>query len=245
MREGGGKLGSILQQLLAGAEAGVSLIDIDSLAGKLIKEAGATPSFTSVKGYKWPTCLCVNNVVVHGIPTGYILRDGDVLTIDIGLVFGGFHTDTAWTKIVGCDVAPNKAEKERFLKVGQDALWKAVDLARIGNHVGDISSSNQTIIEAAGYGIVKSLVGHGVGRELHEDPQVPNYVRGEAANTYQFGGGETIAIEPIYAMGGGSVVYDNDDGWTIATRDKSLAAVFEHSVAIIEDGPLILTKATV
>jgi methionyl aminopeptidase len=174
-----------------------------------------------------------------------ILKDGDMLTIDSGLIYGGFHTDTAWTKIVGNDPSPDKKEKEHFLNVGQDALWKAIDLARIGNRIGQISDSTQTMIEGAGYSIVKSLVGHGVGRELHEDPQVPNYLRGSISNTYAFVGGETIAIEPIYAMGAGSVVYDNNDGWTIATRDHSLTAVFEHSVAITEDGPLVLTKANI
>lgn len=242
MREGGEKLGTILQRLLKFSEPGISLREIDEYAGVLIHEAGATPSFTKVKGYKWPTCLCVNDIVVHGVPTERKLLDGDVLTIDIGLVFGGFHTDTAWTKIVGTATV-DKEKKERFLAVGQDALWKAIDLARIGNRIGDISRSNQTIIERAGYNVVKSLVGHGVGRELHEDPQVPNYVRGSVENTYQFIGGETIAIEPIYAEGQGVVVYDNNDGWTITTRDRSFAAVFEHSIAITQDGPIVLTKA--
>ena len=243
MKEGGRKLGTILKQLLAFAQPGVSLLDIDSYAGALIKTSGATPSFTTVKGYHWPTCLCVNEVVVHGVPTRRKLIDGDVLTIDIGLVFGGFHTDTAWTKIVGEDRSADKAKKEQFLAVGQEALKKAIRLARIGAKVGDISQSTQRIIEGAGFSIVKSLVGHGVGHELHEDPQVPNYLRGAKENTYQFQGGETIAIEPIYAMGDGSIVYENDDGWTLATRDRSISAVFEHSIAIMPDGPLVLTEA--
>lgn len=245
MREGGQKLGTILLDLLDFAQPGVTGTEIDEKARELIKKAGATPSFTTVPGYKWPTCICINEVVVHGIPTPRVLKDGDMLTIDIGLIFGGFHTDTAWTKIVGNDTSPQKAEKEEFLRIGQEALWKAIDIAKIGNRVGEISRSTQGIIEGAGYSIVKSLVGHGVGRELHEDPQVPNFLRGNIGNTYQFVGGETIAIEPIYAMGSGSVVYDNDDGWTIATRDRSLTAVFEHSIAIIEDGPIVLTKATI
>jgi methionyl aminopeptidase len=243
MREGGAKLGGILQELLSFAHPGVSLLALDAHADSLIKKSGGTASFKTVKGYKWATCLCVNEVVVHGIPTSRILKDGDVLTIDIGLIYGGFHTDTAWTKIVGTDDSADKKKKEQFLTVGQNALWKAIELARIGSRIGDISSSTQKIIEGAGYGIVKSLVGHGVGHELHEDPQIPNYLRGSKDNTYEFVGGETVAIEPIYAMGGGSVVYDNDDGWTIATRDHSLAAVFEHSIAITEDGALVLTKA--
>lgn len=243
MCEGGAKLGATLQTLLQFSEPGVKLFDIEAFANDLIKKAGAIPSFSTVPGYHWATCLCVNEIVVHGIPTSYVLKDGDVLTIDIGLIYGGFHTDTAWTKIIGVDSSPDKEKKERFLQVGQEALEKAIDLARIGNHIGDISLSTQHIIEGAGYSIVKSLVGHGVGRELHEDPQVPNYARGEAENTYQFRGNETIALEPIYTMGSGSVVYENDDGWTIATRDRSVAAVFEHSLAISENGPIVLTKA--
>src|SRR5688572_31779793 len=129
MREGGAKLGSILHKLLALAQPGVKLLDIDAQADTLIAQSGGTPSFKTVKGYKWATCLCVNEVVVHGIPTDYVLQDGDVLTIDIGLVYGGFHTDTAWTKIVGKDTSPAATEKERFLSVGQEALTKAIGLA--------------------------------------------------------------------------------------------------------------------
>lgn len=245
MREGGAKLGGILQHLLDRAQPGVRLIDLDCEADRLIDVSGGTPSFKTVKGYTWATCLCVNEVVVHGVPTDYALKDGDVLTIDIGLVYKGFHTDTAWTKVIGVDSSANAEKKQIFLKAGQEALSRAIDLARVGNRVGDVSASIQRMIEGAGYGIVKSLVGHGVGRALHEDPQIPNYARGAVANTYQFQGGETIAIEPIYVMGEGSVVYENNDGWTVATRDRSIAAVFEHSVAITQDGPIVLTEREV
>jgi len=242
MFEGGQKLGTILNRLVSFAEPGIKLTEIEKYANDLIDKSGGTASFKTVQGYHWATCLCVNEVVVHGIPTPRILKDGDMLTIDIGLVFGGFHTDTAWSKIVGVDSSPDKQKKEQFLRVGQEALSRAINLAKIGNHIGDISASTERIIEGAGYGIVKSLVGHGVGHELHEDPQVPNYLRGSIENSYPFQGGETIAIEPIYTMGNSSVVYENDDGWTIATRDRSLAAVFEHSLAVTQDGPLVLTK---
>jgi methionyl aminopeptidase len=238
MREGGQKLGAILQQLLQMAQPGISLLSIEARANELIDSSGGKASFKTVKGYSWATCLNVNHVVVHGIPTAYVLKEGDVLTIDAGLVYKGFHTDTAWTKIIG-------AKDSTFLKVGQDALAAAINLARIGNRVGQLSASTQGIIENAGYSLVKSLVGHGVGRSLHEDPQIPNYVRGAVGNTYQFQGGETIAIEPIYVMGQGVVEHANDDGWTLATKDQSLAAVFEHSIAITEDGPIVLTEASV
>jgi methionyl aminopeptidase len=245
MREGGQKLGAILQQLLQMAQPGVSLLDIEARANELIGASGGTSSFKTVKGYQWATCLNVNEVVVHGVPRKYTLVDGDVLTIDAGLLYGGLHTDTAWTKIVGTDSSVDAHKKQQFLSVGQEALMRAIALAKVGNYVGDISASTQAIIQSAGYNLVKSLVGHGVGRSLHEDPQVPNYVRGTRENTYQFQGGETIAIEPIYVMGQGQVVYENTDGWTLATRDQSLAAVFEHSVAITEDGPIVLTEASV
>ena len=243
MREGGAKIGVIRDELINSAKPGMSLIEIEKRANELIDKSGGVASFKLVKGYHWATCLCVNEVVVHGVPNQYILKDGDLLTIDIGLFYKGFHTDTASSKIVGTDSSPDKEKKERFLRVGYETLMKAIDLCRIGHRVGEISASNQRMVESAGYSIVKSLVGHGVGRDLHEDPQIPNYIRGDIEHTYQFQGGETIAIEPIYVMGNPSVVYENDDGWTITTRDRSLAAVFEHSVAITEDGPLVLTKA--
>ncbi len=245
MREGGAKLGAILQKLLAYAQPGVMLLDIDKEADRLITASGGTASFKTVPGYKWATCLCVNEVVVHGVPTTYALKDGDILTIDIGLVYGGLHTDTAWTKIVGLDTSAAVADKQRFLRVGQEALARAIEVAKIGSRVGDLSRIIQKTIEGAGFGIVKSLVGHGVGRQLHEDPQIPNYVRGSRENTYAFQGGETIAIEPIYVMGQGIVVYENADGWTLATRDRSMASVFEHSIAITENGPIVLTEAHV
>jgi methionyl aminopeptidase len=181
--------------------------------------------------------LNVNEVVVHGIPTKYILRDGDILTIDIGLIYKGFHTDTAGTKIIG-----SSKKNEEFLKTGKLALERAIEKARIGNRIGDISKVVQETIEGAGYSIVKSLVGHGIGHDLHEEPQIPNFLRGAIENTLPLKEGMTIAIEPIYAMGRGEIVYQNDDGWTLATRDRSLTSVFEHTLAITGAGPVVLTK---
>lgn len=237
MREGGEKLGRILQKLLAMAQPGVSLLDIEFLADQLIKQAGGVASFQTVKGYQWATCLCVNDVVVHGIPTTYQLQEGDLLTIDVGLLYKGFHTDTAWTKEI-------KSQKHKmFLKVGEEALWKAIGQARAGNRVGHISQAIQMVIEGAGHGIVKSLVGHGVGRELHEAPQIPGFVKGSVEATQQLKNGMTLAIEVIYAMGDGRIVYPNDDGWSIASRDGSLTAVFEHTIAVTEGEPTVLTEA--
>lgn len=239
MKEGGQKLGTILNELLRFADVGVSLNDIEKEANRLIDASGGSASFKTVSGYHWATCLCVNEVVVHGIPTDYVLRDGDKLTIDIGLLYKGLHTDTAWTKLIGTTRDP---ETEKFLKVGEDTLWSAIAVARAGNHVGDISKVIEDGIEGAGYSIVKTLVGHGVGKELHEDPQIPGFTRGESKNTPLLVAGETIAIEIIYAKGKGTIVYENDDGWTLSTRDRSLASVFEHSIEVTGEKPVILTK---
>ncbi len=238
MREGGGKLGGILQQLLALAIQGENLLHIEDQAQRLIKEAGGTPSFQTVAGYKWATCLCINEAVVHGIPKDYCLMDGDILTIDVGILYKGFHTDTAWTKLIG-----NGEEKKQFLKTGQEALWKAIGSALPGNRVGHISKVIQDTIEGAGYDIVRTLVGHGVGVDLHEAPQIPGYVRIPIEETLEFVAGMTIAVEIIYAMGSGAVVYSNHDGWTIATKDRSPSAVFEHTVAITDGEPELLTKS--
>ncbi len=242
MKEGGSKLASVLQALLTASKPGVSLVTLESRAIELIKKTGGTPSFQTVQGYQWATCLCVNEVVVHGIPSSYKLREADVLTVDVGLLYKGLHTDTAWTKIVESAHTPADPQKERFLRVGQEALWKGIDQAQPGNRVGDISKTIQMIIEGAGYSIVRSLVGHGVGKELHEDPQIPGFLKGSSENTPLLVPGETVAIEVIYAMGRGDVVYENDDGWSIATRDRSLSAVFEHTIEITEGKPIVLTK---
>ncbi len=252
MREGGAKLSNILQKLLQKAVPGVSLLEIETLADRMIVEAGGTASFKTVKDYKWATCLCVNDVVVHGIPNNYTLKDGDILTIDVGLLYKGFHTDTAWTKIIAHPVSVGQRvneptqnelkEKERFLKVGEDVLWHAIAQAKPGNRVGHISQTIQRLIEGAGYGIVKTLVGHGVGVELHEEPQVPGFLKVPVESTPEFVPGETIAVEVIYAMGMGAVVYSTDDGWSIGTRDGSLSAVFEHTIVIIDGTPEVLTQ---
>lgn len=240
MAEGGAKLGAILQKLLDKAQPGVMLMDIEMLADQLIRQEGGEASFKTVKGYKWATCLCVNDVVVHGIPTEYVLKDGDFLTIDVGMLYKGFHTDTAWTKCIGSQ----NEETRKFFETGEDALWKAIAQARVGNRIGHISQTIQKIVEGAGYGIVKTLVGHGVGRELHEAPQIPGFLKGPIEATPEIVKDMTIAVEVIYAMGSGAVLYSNDDGWSIGMRDGSLASVFEHSLAITAHDPLVLTKVT-
>lgn len=241
MREGGKKLASILDALLAASIPGVVLQDIDLLAQKLIHAAGGTPSFQTVSGYKWATCLCVNDVVVHGVPSAYVLGDGDILTVDVGLLYKGLHTDTAWTKIIGDKEGKKRAETERFLKVGEEALWKAIAVARAGNRIGHISQEIHKTIKGAGFSVVRSLVGHGVGKKLHEAPQIPGFIAEPVERTPVLKAGMTIAIEVIYAMGKHDVIYDTGDGWSITTKDGSLSSVFEHTVAITTGDPLVLT----
>lgn len=243
MRQGGQKLGQILVDLMAFADTGVSLQAIEDRAMAAIKKAGAVPSFTTVEGYRWATCLCVNDVVVHGIPTPYVLKEDDILTIDVGLIYKGFHTDTAWSKVVGSKSSELSHTRQQFLDVGEKALKDAIAQAKLGNRIGHISQVLQNHIESHGFHIVTSLVGHGVGRTLHEEPQVPGVLRRDLEKTPELVLGETIAIEVIYAKDTGKVIYDSDDGWSIATKDGSDSAVFEHTVAITQQGPIVLTQA--
>lgn len=235
MKKGGDKLASILTALLEAAQPGVILKDIDDTAMKLISAAGGAPSFQTVSGYKWATCLCVNDVIVHGVPSRYALKAGDILTIDVGILYKGFHTDTAWTKVVG-------GKTNKFLEVGEKALWKAIAEARGGQRIGHVSQAIQETVEKAGFSVISALVGHGVGESLHEAPQIPGFLDRSIDKTPQLVPGMTIAIEVIYAMGKRAVVYDTGDGWSIATKDGSLSAVFEHTIAITHKSPVILTR---
>lgn len=241
MRTGGKKLGGILRELLLMSAVGVNLLALEKHAKERICEIGGQPSFTTVEGYPYVTCLCINEEVVHGIPRDYTLRDGDMLTIDIGMVYEGLHTDTAWTKIIGNQ---NK-EKERFLHAGETALIRAIEIAIAGNRVGDISSAIQTTIESAGYHVVADLTGHGVGKVLHEEPMIPEFVRGNITRTPLLVSGMTLAIEVIYAMGQGSILYKSDDGWTLESKDRSLTATFEHTILVGENQSDVLTARAV
>lgn len=242
MREGGKKLGGILRELLTMSTVGVNLLDLEKHARERIREVGGQPSFTTVEGYPFVTCLCINEEVVHGMPRDYALRDGDVLTIDIGMIYQGLHTDTASSILIGTG---NDVKKQQFLKTGEMALGKAIEAAIAGNRVGDISSAIQTTIEAAGYNVVADLTGHGVGKVLHEEPMIPEYVRGEIGRTPLLVRGMTLAIEVIYAMGQGSIIYKSDDGWTLESKDRSLTATFEHTIGIGEVQSDVLTAREV
>lgn len=241
MAKGGIILGEILNKIVEKVKPGISTGELDSFADEQIRINKAQASFKTVRDYKWATCMCVNDVVVHGIPqNSEILKDGDILGIDIGLLYKGFHTDISTSRIVGKLKDKNVLD---FLMTGKNALEEAIKLAIPGNYVYDISKSIQTNIQEKGYGIVRQLVGHGVGIKLHEDPQIPGWVqKGEKREESEgLKPGMTIAIEIIYTMGSEKIVYKNRDGWTIVTQDGNIAGLFEKTVAIEEHGVRIIT----
>lgn len=236
MAEGGAKLGRVKKALAAAVKAGGNAAEIEALAQKLIKEEGAEVSFDKVPGYHWATCITVNEGLVHGIPVKtLVFKKGDLVKIDVGIYFKGFHTDTSVT--VGIDLSP---ETQKFLNIGKQALANAISKAKVGNHLYKISEAIEDTIEGAGYTTIKALVGHGVGRELHEDPQIPCFLPGPIEDSPKIEPGMVLAIEVMYALGKDKVEVLSD-GWTIAMRDGKISGLFEESVAITEKGPRILT----
>jgi methionyl aminopeptidase len=240
MQHGGHILADVLGKITAAVKPGVSEIEIDRLAEKLIREQGGEPGFQKVKGYHHATCFSTNDVVVHGIPGSYIFKPGDVVGIDCGVFYQGFHTDMSESVIVKDESHTVDPEVEEFLQVGKKALNEAIKVAVLGNRIGHISKKIQDIVEGKGYSIVRSLIGHGVGRELHEDPEVPGYLARPLGRTPLLKEGMTIAVEVIYNMGSPGVRLDQD-GWTIRTEDGALAGLYERTIAITKNGPLMLT----
>ncbi|MCI9575464.1 MAG: type I methionyl aminopeptidase [Clostridiales bacterium] len=216
-------------------EPGVSTMEIDRLVRRYIEEQGATPSFLGYGGFPASACISVNNVVIHGIPQkGHLLKEGDIVSIDIGAYYEGFHGDNAWTFACG-DVSK---EAQALMDATRESLFEGIQAAQPGNRIGDIGSAVQRYVEARGYSVVRDFVGHGVGAKLHEDPSVPNY--GTPGRGVRLLPGMTIAIEPM-VNAGGYTVETLADGWTTVTTDGKLSAHFEHSIALTPDGPVILT----
>ncbi|MDQ3670959.1 MAG: type I methionyl aminopeptidase [Actinomycetota bacterium] len=213
---------------------GVTTGELDAAADTFIRERGGVPTSEGYKGYPKAICISANDVVVHGIPGEYEVADGDLVTLDVGVTLQGSIADSAYTFAVG-EIG---SEAQRLLDVAQDALAAGIAEARHENRVGDIAHAVQTVVEDAGFSVVRSLVGHGVGRYYHEDPHIPNF--GEPGRGPRLSDGMTIAIEPMITAGGPDISIA-DDGWTISTADGSLSAHFEHTVAITADGPRILT----
>jgi methionyl aminopeptidase len=214
--------------------AGVTTAELDRIAEEYVTSRGGVPTSKGYRGFPATLCTSPNTMVVHGIPGRYRVEDGDLLSIDLGVTLDGLVADSCVTFGVG----EIDADSQRLLDVCQHALAAGIEQARPGNHVGDISHAVQQVVEAAGFSVVRSLVGHGVGREYHEDPQIPNF--GEPGRGRPLSEGMTIAIEPMITAGSPDV-YLHDDGWSISTEDGSLAAHFEHTVAVTADGPRILT----
>jgi methionyl aminopeptidase len=237
MREGGRRLAIVRDSLVKFTKIGMSFAAIEAEAQRLIKQQEAIPNFALVPGYHWATCIMKNDVICHGIPTeDKIVNDGDLITIDIGLLYKTYNLDTTASFFVG-QTTPAKA---KFLEVGQHGLERAIAEARVGNSVYDISYMMQKVIEKAGYGAVYQLTGHGIGKELHEDPYIScvAYRRDKKSKLYE---GQTIAIEIMYTMGNPYLIADKD-GWNHRTADHSLSAQIEETVLITSNGPEILTK---
>lgn len=242
MKEGGEILSSVIKKTLKMARPGVSTMDLEKYAADMIKKAGALPSFKTVNNYQYATCMCVNDCVVHGLPSSYVLKTGDILGLDCGVLWKGLHTDASWSIIVGEEKTEERKQKEKFLEIGKYALEKAISMAVPGNYIWDIGKVIQDIVEKkGGYHVVHALTGHGIGRELHEDPFIPGFPEGKREKSAKIVKGMALAIEIIYGAGTGNVWYGNSDGWTITTRDGSDAGLFEVTIAVTDEKPAILT----
>lgn len=248
MKDGGRILSQVLYKVLNSVKPGITERQLDRLAEKLIREKGGEPAFMRVKNYSYTTCMSTNDVVVHGIPGDYKFKEGDVVGIDCGVYYKGFNTDMSESVRIknGKPQFYNGNEKttdqiDKFLSVGKHALNEAIKTAVAGNRVGHISKTIQDIVEfSGGYSIVRTLIGHGVGRELHEEPEVPGFLYTNIKNTPGLKENMTIAVEVIYNMGTPETVIDKD-GWTIRTKDGKIAGLFERTIAITKAKPQILT----
>ena len=238
MAEGGRILGATLAMLEREVRPGMSTADLDALAEQFIRSHdGAVPAFKGLYGFPGSVCTSINNEIVHGIPSRKrVLRDGDIVSIDVGVGYRGYFTDSAITVPVG----QVDAEAERLLSVTQSSLAAGIAAARPGAHIGDIGAAVQAVVERAGFSVVRDLVGHGIGAEFHEEPQVPNY--GKPKRGVKLVPGLTLAIEPM-VNAGGPATRTLPDKWTIVTVDGSRSAHFEHTIAVTENGPRVLTQA--
>ncbi len=236
--EAGKKLRKVVQELLPQIHPGVTTTQIDNWADRLIKKHEGEASFKRVRNYHWATCLPVNEQVVHTPPTDRKLLDGDLLTLDTGLYYRGFHTDFATSFIVG---DKKDKTKTKFLEVGAHTLNKALRVVKSGNYLGRISQIIQQGIESHGYKVVRELTGHGIGRDLHEDPFVLQFLDQPVEKTYKMRPGLVIAVEVIYTQGSGKMSYEKGSDWSVVSADGSLSACFEHTIVITQNGPRIIT----
>ncbi len=243
MEKAGKILAEVLYAVCDYAKPGVSELELDKMAEELIVKKGGQPGFKRVEGYHHTLCVATNNVVVHGIPGNYKLKEGDIIGLDCGVFLEGFHTDMAETVYVG-DKAKMPADIKRFLELGKQGMLAGIAQVKPGNRVGHVSKAIQDIIEKkGGYGVTRSLIGHGVGRELHEEPEVPGYLDGKIEKTPLLRLGMTIAVEVIYNMGSPEVMYSGEDDWTIVSADGSLGGLFERTVLVTPTGHKIITES--
>jgi methionyl aminopeptidase len=245
MKEGGRKLALVFGEVVRKIKPGVSLKQLNDLAEELIIKQGGFPSFKTVKGYRWATCININEGVVHGIPNEYQIKDGDLVSLDMGMLYKGFHTDmarTLWVQNPKCKfpASPAGRQNPKFLEAGKEALKAAVKAAKAGNRVGHISATIEKVIRKAGFSPVEDLTGHGVGKKLHEDPQIPCFLAQPINKTPVLQPGMTLAIEVIYTWGKPDLVLA-EDSWTIKTADGKPAGLFENTVLVTKKEPVVLT----
>lgn len=235
MKEAGAIVALVHQKLKEIITPGISLLELDKEAEKIILAHKAIPSFKGYEGFPSTICASVDDVVIHGIPSSRRLKEGEIISIDVGALKDGYHGDAAFTAAVGV-ISP---EKQKLISVTEDSFFAGLQMAKAGNRLGDISHAVQTTAESAGFSIVREFVGHGVGENLHEDPAVPNY--GPPGRGPRLEAGMALAIEPMVNMGGSSIEI-LEDGWTVVTKDKQPSAHYEHTVVITEGEPIILTR---
>src|ERR1041385_2011840 len=234
MRAAGQLTGMVLQELRRLAKPGISTIEIDRAAERMIRDAGGLPTFKGYHGFPYSICASVNEQVVHGFPSQYVLQDGDIFSIDCGVTLEGFVGDTATTVPVG------KVNEEwlKLVRITEECLERAIEQCRPGRHLGDIGAAVQQHAEGQGYSVVRDYVGHGIGRRMHEDPQIPNY--GKPGQGPKIKAGYVFAVEPMINLGGHHTKVLKD-GWTVVTLDGKPSAHVEHTIAITEEGPEVLT----
>jgi methionyl aminopeptidase len=218
------------------AKPGVSMLELDEISRKVLAAHRCTPSFLGYHGFPATICASPNDVIVHGIPGDYRLEEGDVLSIDSGAIYHGYHGDAAFTMSIG--EVPD--EVQRLIDTTERAMWAGIAQVKAGNRVGDIGAAVEAVGEAGGYGIVQEYVGHGIGRQMHEEPQIPNY--GTPGKGMRLRKGMALCIEPMFNLGGHQTMVDHDQ-WTVRTADGSLSAHWEHTVCITADGPVVTTLA--
>lgn len=234
MRKSADLLGRVHGEMAKRIAPGVQTSALDNFAYEYITSHGATPSFKGFNGFEYSLCISINEVVVHGFPSAYALKEGDIISVDCGVNLNGYHADSAYTYEVG-SVAP---EVSALLKATKESLYEGIKACKAGNRMGDVGAAVQQYVEARGYSVVRELVGHGIGKSLHEPPEVPNY--GKKGKGVLLANGMVLAIEPMVNLGKRNVVQEND-GWTIRTADRKPSAHFEHTVAIIDGIPEVLT----